>query len=493
MTLTYDGAGNLPTDTDGSGTITYAYDNANELTSLAEPSGSCTSMPTVRCTTFGYNNNGQRTTTTYPTAPSTTVMTVTPDNSGRVTRIRTLTGATVVADYTYEYRRDNCTGGAVKEGTVTTKRIDNVAVLTTSYCHDTLNRLTSAVEKNSSNVTTATWNYIYDNAGNRTSATVGASTVTFGYNNADELTSKNGVSTGWSYDNNGNETSGVGSSTRTAESWNSHEQLTSTTVGGTATGYTYTGLGQGTRLTAGANSIRNGTIGITKDTTAAGIVEFYRDPRGTLIANRQANISNYYVFDGIGSVIALVSTTGVKVNSYSYDPYGISRSKAEAIVNPWQYTAGYLDDTTSLYKFGARYYDPALARFSSRDPSGQEANAYAYVGNSPASFVDPSGLDGISSGLGIAATVTGAAGLALSFTPAAPVGAALDGASVVLSAGKAGYDCGSGENDCTESLVGAGVSALTYGQGALAADVGAKAASAVFSGTGLSYDFIGYL
>ncbi len=51
-----------------------------------------------------------------------------------------------------------------------------------------------------------------------------------------------------------------------------------------------------------------------------------------------------------------------------------------------------LDSATGLTKFGARYYDPTTARFTQQDPSGREANAYAYVGGNPVNFVDPSGL-----------------------------------------------------------------------------------------------------
>ena len=86
-------------------------------------------------------------------------------------------------------------------------------------------------------------------------------------------------------------------------------------------------------------------------------VTFYeRDPAGTLIAQR-----------------------------------GNSRAKTEAVANPFQYTAGYLDSNTGLYKLGARYYDPTLGRFTQQDPSGQEVNLYAYAGNNPINNVDPSG------------------------------------------------------------------------------------------------------
>ena len=43
---------------------------------------------------------------------------------------------------------------------------------------------------------------------------------------------------------------------------------------------------------------------------------------------------------------------------------------------------------------GARWYDPAMGRFLQRDPIGIVGglNIYAYVGNSPLMWIDPSGL-----------------------------------------------------------------------------------------------------
>jgi len=47
-----------------------------------------------------------------------------------------------------------------------------------------------------------------------------------------------------------------------------------------------------------------------------------------------------------------------------------------------------------LYYYNARYYSPDLGRFISRDPIdiADDVNLYAYVGNNPVNFSDPSGL-----------------------------------------------------------------------------------------------------
>nr|MBA4405096.1 hypothetical protein [Nanoarchaeum sp.] len=47
-------------------------------------------------------------------------------------------------------------------------------------------------------------------------------------------------------------------------------------------------------------------------------------------------------------------------------------------------------DESSLYYYGARYYNPDLGRFTSVDPVASEP-AYQYVGNNPVNMIDPSG------------------------------------------------------------------------------------------------------
>jgi hypothetical protein len=102
------------------------------------------------------------------------------------------------------------------------------------------------VEKNSGGTQTAAWSYAYDLAGNRTGATIGTTANTFGYNAANQLTSRNGNATGWSHDANGNQTAAVGALTRTA-AVNIKDQYTSFTIGGVPTAAGYLGAGQDER------------------------------------------------------------------------------------------------------------------------------------------------------------------------------------------------------------------------------------------------------
>ena len=107
---------------------------------------------------------------------------------------------------------------------------------------------------------------------------------------------------------------------------------------------------------------------------------------------------SYYLFDGLGSVVAVTNANGGVTNSYTYDPYGATTETKAALTNvfnPWRYVGQYHDVSTGLYKMGARYYQSELGRWTQPDPSGRDANAYAYVSGNPVNFVDPAGLFGV--------------------------------------------------------------------------------------------------
>jgi RHS repeat-associated protein len=87
--------------------------------------------------------------------------------------------------------------------------------------------------------------------------------------------------------------------------------------------------------------------------------------------------------------------------TYRYDPYGqlIVQPHTPALrTNAWRYASGYYDVSTGLYKFGIRYYDAAIGRWTQRDPVGgslqetNKLNPYLYTNNDPVNMVDPSGM-----------------------------------------------------------------------------------------------------
>jgi RHS repeat-associated protein len=79
-----------------------------------------------------------------------------------------------------------------------------------------------------------------------------------------------------------------------------------------------------------------------------------------------------------------------------YDDQGNSLN-VSGIGNDITYTGRRLDQQTGNYYYRARYYNPVLGRFISRDPLSaaefkEGTNLYAYVRNNSPNLIDPSGL-----------------------------------------------------------------------------------------------------
>ena len=106
--------------------------------------------------------------------------------------------------------------------------------------------------------------------------------------------------------------------------------------------------------------------------------------------------SYYYVLQQPGHVKGLVNLNDQLVNEYRYTLFGmpVNGFPVQGTANPLQYMAREVDAATGLYYVRNRWYDPQMGRFVSEDPIGLAGgiNQYAYVGNNPLSFRDPTGL-----------------------------------------------------------------------------------------------------
>ena len=115
-----------------------------------------------------------------------------------------------------------------------------------------------------------------------------------------------------------------------------------------------------------------------------------------IIAQQQSE-RLYYVHDGLGSVRQLLDTAGQIETNYAYDPFGVPLVGGE-VYNPYQFTGEAWDGEVELLYLRARYYQPQVGRFITKDPWTGDTwkpgtlNRYAYARNGPVNSTDPSGL-----------------------------------------------------------------------------------------------------
>jgi RHS repeat-associated protein len=147
----------------------------------------------------------------------------------------------------------------------------------------------------------------------------------------------------------------------------------------------------------------------TEKTSATNTNEYVRCSCGMLNSERtSAGKVYYYLFDGLGSIVGMTDSTGALVATYGYDPFGNvgGGTVQSGVINPWGYAGGYTDATTGLVKFGIRYDDARVGRWTQATPIGgslqeaTKANPYVYADNNPINEVDPSGKAGILNCLG---------------------------------------------------------------------------------------------
>ncbi len=207
----------------------------------------------------------------------------------------------------------------------------------------------------------------------------------------------------WSYDANGNvlqEGTVARSFTYDAENRQVTACLNCTQGSPTAT-YAYDGQGQRVSKT------------VSGQTTT-----YVYDAFGNLAAEYGAEPASacagtcYVTTDHLGSTRLLTNALGSPAGRYDYEPFGQEivaaydgRSTAQGYTsapdgtNP-KFTGQIRDQETMLDWFNVRYYSGWQGRFQSPDPGNagadpsnpQSWNGYAYVGNNPLSYTDPSGM-----------------------------------------------------------------------------------------------------
>ncbi len=267
------------------------------------------------------------------------------------------------------------------------------------------------------------YSYTYDTADNLTNSVNSLPTqdrLTYTYNSGNELTQSvsNSNTTTYSYDGDGNltgATPGVyrlvyNAKNQTTSYQQAFDQqpITSTYAGADQTERTQAQYTNATQTQTYTLTFENTALGVSAQTSSCSpscgtttTTYYTRDSRGALISQRfspgGASATQYYLFDGNGSVVGLTDTSGTLVATYSYDPYGNVVSQTGSASSPWQFQSGYRDSggyTTGYVKFGARYDDPTLGRWTQQDPVGGSlgdtgaVNRYVCVRDDPVNVSD---------------------------------------------------------------------------------------------------------
>jgi RHS repeat-associated protein len=423
----YDADGNETSMSDATGSSVYSFDSFGELTSAVNGASQTVG--------YGYNGDGQVATITYPlpaaaTWASTDTISYGYDNADELTSVSDFnshqitigntangapdsvvlgsTGDTIATDYTsgdylsaislknssstlQSFTYSDAPSGNILSETDTPSSAHSPA----SYTYDATARVTSLTAG-----TGSTDSFSYDASGNLTALPTSATGT---YNDASELTSStlSSSTTSYAYDADGERTTTKqGSATIASGIWNGAGQLSSydnSAADMTAATYDGNGVRASTTTTpAGGSATTQNYVWDEDDNLLmdSSLAYIYT---GGVVPAEQVNLSTgtitYLNTDVLGSVRGAVNSGGALTGSTFYDTWGNPQTSGGlTAVTPFGYAGGYTDPDGLIYLIN-RYYDPTTGQFSSVDPDvALTLQPYVYANNDPVSLTDPLGL-----------------------------------------------------------------------------------------------------
>jgi RHS repeat-associated protein len=428
VSYTYDPVtSQLRTVTDGRGVTQYAYDTRDRLKTTTTPDlktvgygydllNNITSLTTqAGTTTYGYDQlnrldtvkDGNRTLADYDY-----------DKVGNLIQTKLANGSVESRKYD---TRDRLTELTTKNVTGTVfsgfnytldavgnrKKVEEYNGRTVDYTYDALNRLTE--EKiGDAVVGNRIIGYGYDLVGNRftkTDTLEASTTYSYDKNNRLNTTTQGPKVTDFTYDKNGSlKTRSSGTETVTYDWINDGEnRLVGVNNGTSGSQFVYDAFGS--RVAAINNGVRTNYLTapiwslpeVLMEYDATGAVKADYTQGVGLVRSRHDGKERFAHTDGLGSTRAITDNVGLVTDRYTYDAFGGLLDQTGAFGNSFQFAGEQRDSATGLDYLRARYYDPNLGRFISKDafpgylddPMSQHDYQYAHA--NPVNNTDPSG------------------------------------------------------------------------------------------------------
>jgi RHS repeat-associated protein len=427
VTYSYDASANETGMTDATGASSYVYDPFEEVTSADNGAG--------KITTYGYSADGQVTGITYPlpSAASSwdnnnTTVSYGYDNADELTSVTDFNGHQITIGNTADGLPSSGTLGSTGDAIATTYdatdspstislKNSSTTLQSFSYANSPAGTIQSETDTPSSSQSPAGYtydaqgrvtsdtpgsgtakDYAFDASGNQTTLPTGATVPNGGYNDAGELLQSilAGTTSRYTYNADGEQLASTSGSTAT---WDGAQQLaTYSNSAASMTAATY----DGNDMRASSTTTPSGGSAVTQNYVWSGdnllmdSASAYIFTGGTAPAE-QVNLASgaitYLVTDSLGSVRGIVNSSGALTGTTNYDAWGNPETTGGlTATTPFGYAGGYTDPDGLIYLLN-RYYNPLEGQFISVDPDlSQTLQPYAYADGNPVMNTDSTGL-----------------------------------------------------------------------------------------------------
>ena len=417
---TYDSNGNKSTFSVKAGedtklSLSYEYDGSSRLISVKDSEGN-------RAVSYAYDTEGSLSERQAANGLKTTYGY---DYQNRLTSMTNETGKGVVSKYSSTYLKN---GQKAEEVSTVMDKKGKSTKKTAAYTYDMLGRITRETKTGREDIS-----YTYDANNNRKQMTIGNKTTAYQYNKNDELlrtdtlhtdTEKNDVVI-YKNDKNGNQLATVNRSEIPAEAkdtsyidvdvtlgdnqlndnvvnhYNALNQLTETLTKNYKVSFTYDAEGLRTGKTVNGEKtvyVWDGDQVVMELSKGGTVQKRYIRGNDLVYADKGENTEKtYYVTDMHGNVVQLLDESGNVTKTYEYDSFGNEVKPEKKDENPYRYCGEYYDKETEEVYLRARYYEPGVGRFITRDTYTGESDEplslhlYTYCENDGVNAWDPSG------------------------------------------------------------------------------------------------------